>query len=169
MDGLTTRIQDSPLIACTTSLSIAFLGYYFAKIAFSTSSNKHHYPPGPPRQPFIGALRAFPKANFYQRFSKWAESYGNVLINFQMVKLNTDIIIHRRYSLRSTSGDGDSDYQFSRDCSRPTFEETQFDLRTQSRIFHTQYVSRKYGAFHTMSLSGSFIYFQWPFLMIPEY
>ncbi|PVF90986.1 hypothetical protein CPB86DRAFT_679785, partial [Serendipita vermifera] len=44
--------------------------------ALSRPKHKVVYPPGPPRDPFIGNLRHFPKDNWWPVFNEWQKEYG---------------------------------------------------------------------------------------------
>ncbi|PVF97330.1 cytochrome P450 [Serendipita vermifera] len=76
------RMLDSPLETVAVSLSIASLGYLVMKgvhSVFSKDRMADSYPPGPPRDPLIGAVRSFPKDHFYDRLVEWAALYGDIV------------------------------------------------------------------------------------------
>ncbi|CAG8747061.1 9111_t:CDS:1, partial [Acaulospora colombiana] len=69
MDKIITPILDSPVKVCAVSLTAVSLGYFAIKGIrgiLLDRSGSHSYPPGPPRDPVIGALRSFPKGQFVQ-------------------------------------------------------------------------------------------------------
>jgi hypothetical protein len=70
----------NPLVMkCVLPVTVAGLGYLVIKrfhhIVFGKPKYPS-YPPGPPRDFIIGALRSFPKGEFLERFCEWAETYG---------------------------------------------------------------------------------------------
>lgn len=72
-------VVSTLLQICTVSVTMALLCYFaitgLPKV-FPRSNVKHPYPPGPPREPLIGAMRNFPKDHFSERFNDWAKKYG---------------------------------------------------------------------------------------------
>ncbi|PVG04930.1 cytochrome P450 [Serendipita vermifera] len=78
MDDIVTRALDSPVETCTISLAVASLGYFTIRGVLNRKKCQP-YPPGPPRQPFIGSFRSFPADHFYYRFSEWARLYGDIV------------------------------------------------------------------------------------------
>jgi hypothetical protein len=79
MDKLIDHAFDSPLETCTISLALASLGYLTIRgVHASFKKQNFSYPPGPSRQPFIGAFSSFPSDHFYHRFSEWAKTYGTL-------------------------------------------------------------------------------------------
>jgi hypothetical protein len=74
MDTINTILVESPLKACAVSAVAVSIAYFTWRSL--SRKHTHSYPPGPPQQPIIGALGAFPKDHFYQRFTEWAEQYG---------------------------------------------------------------------------------------------
>jgi hypothetical protein len=79
MDKLTLSLFNSPLKSYTAFLAAVFVGYLVIKgfgDRFFNRPSPHPYPPGPPRDPLLGALRVFPKDRFVDRFCEWAKAYG---------------------------------------------------------------------------------------------
>ncbi|PVF93563.1 cytochrome P450 [Serendipita vermifera] len=75
-------LLDSPIKACTVSLTLASLGCFTVnklQNVVSRRSIQHSYPPGPPQEPLIGAMRSFPRERFFERFSEWAVEYGDIV------------------------------------------------------------------------------------------
>jgi hypothetical protein len=84
MNDIISNVLDSPYKAVAVSLSVASLGYLTIKGVHSFLSKgqmTHSFPPGPPRDPLIGAIRSFPKDHFYERVAEWAELYGAPLFS----------------------------------------------------------------------------------------
>ncbi|PVF93586.1 cytochrome P450 [Serendipita vermifera] len=82
MGDIISKIAESPTTACTASLASAILGYFAVKglrSLFSKRIGPHSYPPGPPRNFLIGAMRSFPKGNFFECFNEWATIYGEIV------------------------------------------------------------------------------------------
>jgi hypothetical protein len=73
---------DSPTKACAaffTGLPLGYLALKQLKGMLFTKVDSRSYPPGPPRDPLLGALRSFPKGHFLDGFCEWADTYGNAL------------------------------------------------------------------------------------------
>jgi hypothetical protein len=43
------------------------------------SNSRPPYPPGPRPEPFIAHLRSFPKKRWYETFSEWSKTYGDLI------------------------------------------------------------------------------------------
>jgi len=43
------------------------------------SKSRPPYPPGPQPEPIIAHLRSFPKRRWYETFSEWSKTYGDVI------------------------------------------------------------------------------------------
>jgi hypothetical protein len=83
MNDMVSNMFTSPFKALAVSLSGASLVYLVVKAAYSVFTGRriaHSYPPGPPRDPLIGAIRSFPKDHFYNRVVEWARLYGETTI-----------------------------------------------------------------------------------------
>jgi hypothetical protein len=80
MNGIVSKILDSPAKACGVSLTALTLSYFAIKGLRSDlfKSVSHSYPPGPPRNLLIGAMKSFPKDRFVETFCEWAKTYGKV-------------------------------------------------------------------------------------------
>ncbi|PVF97328.1 cytochrome P450 [Serendipita vermifera] len=113
MNEVAAQILDSPLKTCAVTFTLASLGYLTIKGVQNMLSKDHAaqpYPPGPPRYPLIGAMASFPKDHFYQRFTEWAQLYGDIvyapLPGMNMVILNSYDAAQELLSKRpgSTSG-----------------------------------------------------------------
>jgi hypothetical protein len=79
MDAIRSSILDSPVKIYAASLTTIFVGYLviygFRRVVLSNKSTLS-YPPGPPIDPLIGAMRSFPKEFPLARFNEWAAAYG---------------------------------------------------------------------------------------------
>jgi hypothetical protein len=105
MDDIISNILDSPYKAVVISLSVASLGYLTIKGLHSVLSKRqmtHSFPPGPPRDPLIGAIRSFPKDHFYDRVAEWAELYGTLIFSIPSEILT--FLLYRRYRLCTYPG-----------------------------------------------------------------
>lgn len=69
------QITSSPLKLGAVAASLIAFGYIYTKAACRSEK----YPPGPPRDPFIGNLRQFPKSRMSDAFSRWAKEYGRYI------------------------------------------------------------------------------------------
>jgi hypothetical protein len=69
---------DSPAKICIGAFVIG-VGYLATKGLLSRRADRP-YPPGPPRDFLIGALRSFPKGQFTEHFCEWARTYGIPLL-----------------------------------------------------------------------------------------
>lgn len=81
-DTVVSTFLESPIKICAASITVASMGYFAItglQNAFSRSNAKHPYPPGPLREPLIGAMRSFPRDNFFQRFHERARKYGDIV------------------------------------------------------------------------------------------
>jgi hypothetical protein len=80
MNGIVSKISDTPAKACGVSLMAITLSYFAIKGLRSDlfKSVSHSYPPGPPRNLLIGAMKSFPKDRFVETFCEWAKTYGKV-------------------------------------------------------------------------------------------
>jgi hypothetical protein len=79
MDEIVSSIVESPVRTCAASLAAISIGYLARKSLqhiITKNDNTRLYPPGPPRDPIIGAMRRFPKGFPSQRFNEWAIDYG---------------------------------------------------------------------------------------------
>ncbi|PVF98743.1 cytochrome P450 [Serendipita vermifera] len=87
----------------------AVLATYFV-LKFLPSRQTHPLPPGPPREPFIGCLRSFPKDHFYERFCEWAQRYGNIvyitLPGLQFAVVNSYDVAYELLSKRPNTTSG---------------------------------------------------------------
>jgi hypothetical protein len=84
MNDIISNMLDSPYKAVAVSLSVASLGYLTIKRVHGVLSKgqmAHSFPPGPPRDPLIGAIRSFPKDHFYERLAEWAQLYGALVFS----------------------------------------------------------------------------------------
>ncbi|PVF93568.1 cytochrome P450 [Serendipita vermifera] len=79
MDAVTSFLSESPLRTLSISLATAGIAYFVSRKGTSSKKSTHSYPPGPPQLPILGALTSFPGDHFYQRFSEWAELYGDIV------------------------------------------------------------------------------------------
>ncbi|PVF97364.1 cytochrome P450 [Serendipita vermifera] len=112
MDEIASKLFDSPFKTCTISLAAASFGYLAVKSWQNILSKKQgrHYPPGPPRDFLIGAMRSFPKDFPSDRFNEWAMAYGDIVYapvpGMRIVILNSYEIAHEFLSKRphSTAG-----------------------------------------------------------------
>lgn len=52
---------------------------YVCSKALPHPKQKGVYPPGPPKDPFIGNLRHFPKGNWWVAFNQWQKEYGDIV------------------------------------------------------------------------------------------
>jgi hypothetical protein len=91
LDKIISPILDSPVKACAVSLTAVSLSYFAIKglrgILFNQPTS-HSYPPGPPRDPIIGALRSFPKAQFVDCWCEWAKTYGTSCYRWRRFSAN---------------------------------------------------------------------------------
>jgi hypothetical protein len=94
MDNIVSKITDSPTKALAGSLASAVLAYAALKGLrglLSTKTSSHSYPPGPPQDFLIGAMRSFPTGSFlFERFCEWASTYGmcrNLLISYVLLRV----------------------------------------------------------------------------------
>ncbi|PVF93573.1 cytochrome P450 [Serendipita vermifera] len=81
-DNLVSRTLESPVHTCAVSFTVVSLGYLAIKgirTIFFKASNSHSYPPGPPQEFLIGALRSFPTGRFLERFCEWGAAYGDIV------------------------------------------------------------------------------------------
>ncbi|PVF97216.1 cytochrome P450 [Serendipita vermifera] len=106
-------LVDSPIKTAVVSLGLASLCYLtVTKIqnAVTKRNDKHAYPPGPPREPLIGAMRSFPKDRFFQRFDEWADTYGDIVYapipGMDVVILNSYDVAQELLSKRPNSTGG---------------------------------------------------------------
>ncbi|PVF93579.1 cytochrome P450 [Serendipita vermifera] len=106
-------ILDSPTKTCATSLVGISLGYSaikgLRKVLFDRVGSLS-YPPGPPRDFLIGALRSFPKGYFLDGFCQWAETYGDIvyapLPGMPMIILNSYEVAQELLAKRPNSTAG---------------------------------------------------------------
>jgi hypothetical protein len=90
INDVVSNIFASPFKAVAFSLSVASLIYLAIKGVHSIYSGKQKtylYPPGPPRDPLIGAIRSFPKDHFHERLVEWAGTYGMIVSQYQTLNL----------------------------------------------------------------------------------
>jgi hypothetical protein len=62
MHEFVSKLLESPVEAGAVSLGVVLLGYFTIvglKKLFSKPEMKHSHPPGPSKQPFIGAIGSF--------------------------------------------------------------------------------------------------------------
>jgi hypothetical protein len=78
MDRIHSIVSRSPLKACAASAIVISLSYFTVKALSKLfrRDDEPSYPPGPPREIFLGALRSFPKGYPLERFNEWAVAYG---------------------------------------------------------------------------------------------
>ncbi|PVF97375.1 cytochrome P450 [Serendipita vermifera] len=113
MDKVPSVIFESPIKAGAASFIAVSLGYFTIKgirnIIFK-KSGAHSYPPGPPREFLLGAMRSFPKGFPLERFNEWAVAYGDIVYapvpGMEIVILNSHEIAQELLSKRpgSTAG-----------------------------------------------------------------
>ncbi|PVF93462.1 cytochrome P450 [Serendipita vermifera] len=104
---------STPAKLCGATVAAASIGYLTLKglqYVFSTKSSAHLYPPGPPRQFLLGALKSFPKDHFYQRFCEWSNAYGDIVYapvpGLSMVILNSYDVAQELLTKRPNSTGG---------------------------------------------------------------
>ncbi|PVF93570.1 cytochrome P450 [Serendipita vermifera] len=102
--------MESPAKACGVSLTVITLSYFAIRGLPSNLFKKSHsrsYPPGPPREFLIGAMRSFPKDRFLDTFCDWARTYGGIvyapLPGMDIVILNSHEIAEDLLTKRSSS------------------------------------------------------------------
>ncbi|PVF97331.1 cytochrome P450 [Serendipita vermifera] len=112
MNEVTSKLLDSPLKTYAVTLTVASLGYLAIQKIFLSNHSSNPYPPGPPRQPVIGAIRAFPKGNLYQGWVEWAKLYGDIvyapLPGVSLLILNSHEVAQELLSKRPNSTAGRS-------------------------------------------------------------
>lgn len=79
MDVLTSRLVDRSNLEIAGIGLVAISVFYACNRALSGPRHKVVYPPGPPKDPFIGNLRQFPKDNWWSVFNKWQKEYGDIV------------------------------------------------------------------------------------------
>lgn len=112
-NGIISTITGSPAKSSTVALIAAAIGYFVVKRLQHTSSGRIRsdpYPPGPPREFLIGALRSFPKSGFLEKFCEWARIYGDIvyapLPGTEIVILNSYEVAHELLAKRPSSTAG---------------------------------------------------------------
>lgn len=87
-----------PGIAAPVLMALVLVVLYELIISRLRPSASVPLPPGPPREPIIGNLRNFPKANFTEMFTNWKKEYGRhsswltYAIQLTLLSLKGDIV-----------------------------------------------------------------------------
>ncbi|PVG01693.1 cytochrome P450 [Serendipita vermifera] len=110
MDEAPSFLLKNPAKICAASVALASLGYMTVEVLrrfFLSTQRSQSYPPGPPRGPLIGTMKSFPKGHFFQKFSEWAEAYGDIVYapvpGVDVVILNSYEVAHELLSKRPSS------------------------------------------------------------------
>ncbi|PVF93583.1 cytochrome P450 [Serendipita vermifera] len=113
LNGIISTITSSPAKPWTATLIATAIGYLVVKRLqhiLSARIHGHPYPPGPPREFLIGALRSFPKSQYLERFCEWATTYGDIVYapvpGNDIVILNSYDVAHEFLSKRPSSTSG---------------------------------------------------------------
>ncbi|PVF97215.1 cytochrome P450 [Serendipita vermifera] len=112
-DTVVSTFLKDPIKTCAVSVTLASLGYFAItglKDVLFRDSAEQPYPPGPPREPLIGALRSFPRDHFLQRFNEWARKYGDIVYapvpGMNIVILNSYEVANELLNKRPSSTGG---------------------------------------------------------------
>jgi hypothetical protein len=79
MDMIPPIVFESPIRTCAMSLVAISFSYFAMKglrrLLFK-GRESHPYPPGPPRNFLLGAMKSFPKGFPLDGLNEWAATYG---------------------------------------------------------------------------------------------
>lgn len=78
MDGLNNLEHKKLFIAALAGIPIVTFVYRRLK-SRSNSAARLPLPPGPKRDPIIGSVRSFPQDRWYDTFSAWQKTYGDMI------------------------------------------------------------------------------------------
>lgn len=97
MDKIPPIMFESPIKTCAGSLLAVSSTYFVARglQKLFKRSERHPYPPGPPREFLLGAMRSFPKGFPLEGFNQWARTYG---MQADSDLMTLDKLINNRHS-----------------------------------------------------------------------
>ncbi|PVF92648.1 cytochrome P450 [Serendipita vermifera] len=79
MEILKTQLGERSYVEIAGIGLVAVSVLYACNRVLSRPKHRVVYPPGPPKDPFIGNLRQFPKDNWWSVFNQWQKEYGDIV------------------------------------------------------------------------------------------